>query len=137
MQFAVMRATDGDRVFVADLSPERARLCKAKMMRVRRSASAYDAGLPGDEFAMFLVAQANGLGHDKAAAGANFLRGFRENIDAVCAFDVRLCRGRNIDGFARRFLRRLAGERFQPRLEAVFDELRIGSRQQVLIWGRG
>ena len=61
MEFAMVRATDGDRVFVADLPPERAGLRKAKMMRVRRGASAYDARLPGDEFTMFLVAQANGL----------------------------------------------------------------------------
>jgi hypothetical protein len=32
MQFAMMRATDGDRVFVADLSSERAGLRESKMM---------------------------------------------------------------------------------------------------------
>ena len=32
-------------------------------------ASAYNARLPGDEFTMFLVTQANGLGHDTAVAG--------------------------------------------------------------------
>jgi hypothetical protein len=132
MQFAVMRATDGDGVFVADLSPERARLGEAKMMRVRRGASTYDARLPGDEFTMFLVAQANGLAHDTAAAGVDFLRDFRENGGAVRAFDTRL-RGRNGNGLARRFLRRLGDERFQLRPEAVFDELRIGGRQQVLV----
>src|ERR1700688_5220203 len=38
-----------------------------------------------------------------------------------------------MDSFAWRFLRLLVGERFQLRLEAVFDELRIGGRQQVLV----
>ena len=83
MQFAMMRATDGDRVFVADLSPERAGLGEPKMMRIRRRASAYDAGLAGHEFTMFLVAQANGLGHDTAATRADFLRNFRKNVAAV------------------------------------------------------
>jgi hypothetical protein len=32
------------------------------MMGIRRGVSAYHAGVLGDEFAMFLVAQANGLG---------------------------------------------------------------------------
>jgi hypothetical protein len=115
MQFAIMRATDGDRVFVADLPPERAGLRKAKMMRVRRGASAYDARLPGDESSMLLVAQANGLAHQAAADGADFLRDFRENVDAFCALDARLCRGSNVDGFDRRFLRLLVGERFHLR----------------------
>ena len=44
MQFAMMRATDGDRIFAADPSRECAGLWKAKMMRVRRGASVYDAG---------------------------------------------------------------------------------------------
>jgi hypothetical protein len=82
---------------------------------------------------MFLVAQANGLGHDTAAAGADFFRDFGENVDAVCAFDAWRWRESDLDGFDRRFLRRLAGERFQLRPEAVFDELRIGGRQPVLV----
>ena len=57
------------RVFVADLSSERAGLGKAKMVRVGRRAAAHDAGLAGHEFGMFLVAQANGLAHDAAADG--------------------------------------------------------------------
>jgi hypothetical protein len=101
-----------------------------KMMRVRRGASAYDARLPRDEFTMFLVAQANGVGHDAAAGGADFLR---ENVDAVCAFDARLCRGSDMDGFARHFLRLLVRERLQPRPEAIFDEMRIGGCQQVFV----
>ena len=85
MQFAMMRATDGDCVFVADLSSERAGLGESKMMRVGRRAAAHDAGLVGHESGMLLVAQANGLAHDAAADGADFLGDFRENVDAVCA----------------------------------------------------
>ena len=133
MQFAMMRATDRDGIFVADLSSERAGLGESKMMRIRRRAAAYDAGLAGYEFAMLLVAQANGLAHHTAADGADFLRDFRENVDTVCAFDARLCRGSNMDGFARHFLRLLVCERFQLRPEAFFDELRIGGRQQVFV----
>ena len=96
------------------------------MMRVGRRAAAHDAGLAGYESGVLLIAQANGLAHDAAADGADFLRVFRENVDAFCAFDARLCRGSNMDGFARHFLRLLVGERFQPRPEAIFDELRIG-----------
>jgi hypothetical protein len=73
------------------------------------------------------------LPHDTAAAGADFLGDFRENVDSVCVFDARLCRRSNMDGFARRFLRLLVGEGFQLRTEAVFDELSIGGLQQVLV----
>ena len=119
----MMTAAGRDRVFIADLMPERAGLCEAQMMRVGRGASAYDAGLPGDEFTISLVAQANSLAHDAAAAQANFLLDFRENVDAVCAFDARL-RGTDMDGFARRFLRRLV------------DELRIGVVSRFLSGSR-
>jgi len=95
MQFAMMRATDRDRVFVADLSSERAGLGRTKMVGFSRRAAAHDAGLAGHESSMLLVTQANGLAHDTAADGADFLRDFRENVDAVCAFDARLCRGSN------------------------------------------
>ena len=84
------------------------------MVRVGRRAAAHDAGLAGHESGMLLVAQANGLAHDAAADGADFLRDFRENVDAFCAFDAWLCRGSNMDGFDQRFLRLLVGERFQP-----------------------
>jgi hypothetical protein len=69
MQLAMMRATDGDGIFVADLSPERAGLGKTKMMRVGRRAAAHDARLAGLESGVLLVAQANGLAHDTVADG--------------------------------------------------------------------
>ena len=65
-----MEPADWDRVFVADLSAERARLGEANVMRLGRRAAADDAGLSGDELAVLLVAQANG---------------FRRNATAACA----------------------------------------------------
>jgi hypothetical protein len=44
MQFAMMRATDGHRVFVADLSPQRAGLGKTKTMP-SAGLCTYNAGL--------------------------------------------------------------------------------------------
>src|SRR5271165_2652988 len=61
VQLAVMEATDGDRVLVADFSAERARLGEANMMRLARPPAADDALLCGDELAVLLVAQADGL----------------------------------------------------------------------------
>src|SRR5271157_4416770 len=56
-----METADGDGVFVADLSTERARLRETNMMGFRGRSAAHDAGLRGDEFAVLLVAQPNGL----------------------------------------------------------------------------
>jgi len=63
MQFAMVRTTDGDRVFIADLSSERAGLGESKMMWVGRRAAAHDAGLARRESGVLLVAKANGLAH--------------------------------------------------------------------------
>ena len=59
-----METADGNRIFVADLSPERARLSEANMMCLGGRPAAHDAGLLGDELAVLLVAQANGLRRD-------------------------------------------------------------------------
>ena len=80
-----MCATDGDRVFVADFSSEHTGLAKTKMMGVERHAAADDAGLAGHGFGMLLVAQANGLADDPAAAWADFLRDFRKRGSAAGA----------------------------------------------------
>ena len=61
MQFAMMEPADGNRVFVADLSAERTKLGQAKVMGLRGCSAADYAGLCGDEFAVLLVTQANGL----------------------------------------------------------------------------
>ena len=57
----MMEPADRDRVFVADLAAERARLGKADVMGFRGRAAADDARLRGDELAVLFVAQANGL----------------------------------------------------------------------------
>ena len=57
----MMDAADWDRVLVADLTIERAGLSKANVVRFGGRAAAYDTGLRGDEFAMLLVAQTDGL----------------------------------------------------------------------------
>src|SRR5271165_4129242 len=59
-----MKPAYGDRVFVADFSAERPRLGEANVMRFGGHPAADGAGLGGDEFAMFLVAQANRLRRD-------------------------------------------------------------------------
>ena len=102
MQFAMMCATDGDRVFVADLSSERAGLGKTKMVRVGRRAAAHDAGLAGHESGMLLVAQANGLANDAAADGVDFLGDLCKGADAVFVAEVRVWLGSDLAGFARR-----------------------------------
>jgi len=126
MQFAMMCATDGDRVFVAGLSSERAGLGKTKMVRVGRRAAAHDAGLAGHESGVLLVAQANSLAHDPAADGADFLGDFCKGTDAAYLAEARVWFGSDSTDFTRRLLRFLVGERFQLRLEAAFDEFRVG-----------
>jgi hypothetical protein len=59
VQFAVMEATDWNRIFIADFSAERARPGEAEMMRLARRSAAGQAGLRGDELAVLLVTQPN------------------------------------------------------------------------------
>ena len=61
VQFPVMEPADGNCVFVANLSAERARLGEANVMRFRGCPAADDTGLRGDELAVFFVTQANGF----------------------------------------------------------------------------
>src|ERR1700733_7781432 len=68
MQFAVMEPADRDRVFVTDLAAQRARLSEPKVMGFSRRSAADHAGLHSDVRAVLLVAQANRLGSDAAAA---------------------------------------------------------------------
>ena len=68
MQLAVMEPADRDRVFVADLAPQRARLSEPKVMGFSRRPPADHARLRGDVLAVLLVAQANCLGGDATAA---------------------------------------------------------------------
>ena len=68
MQFAMMKPTDRDGVFVADLAAERARLGKAKVMGFRGRPATDHAGLRGDKFAVLFVTQPDGLGRESTAA---------------------------------------------------------------------
>jgi hypothetical protein len=68
MQFAMVKPTDRDCIFVADLAAERARLSKTKVMRFRGCSPADHAGLRGDKFAVLLVTQPDGLGREATRA---------------------------------------------------------------------
>ena len=61
MQFAVMKAANRYGVLITHLSAKRARLSKAEMMGFCRVSTADEAGLSGDELAVLLVSQTNGL----------------------------------------------------------------------------
>jgi hypothetical protein len=58
MQIAVMRAAERHGELVTDLQAKRAWLRKAEVMRIGRLAATDEAGLPGDELEMLLVADA-------------------------------------------------------------------------------
>src|SRR5688572_17190471 len=64
MKIAMMRATKWHRELITDFSPDCARLCKAKMMGIRRRATAYDAGLARDKLAMLRITQSDRLCRD-------------------------------------------------------------------------
>ena len=70
VKLAVVGAADRNGEFIADLAAERAKLGKAQMMGVGRRATAQQAGLAADELAVVLVAQADCLGRQRAAADA-------------------------------------------------------------------
>jgi hypothetical protein len=67
VQIAVMEPADRDRIFIADLSAESTRLREANVMHFRGRPAADDAGLGGDELAVFLLAQANGFRRNASA----------------------------------------------------------------------
>ena len=137
VQFAMMEATDRDRVFVADLAPDRARLGEANVMRLARRPAADNAGLSGYELAVLLVAQANGLRCDAPAPApvpgaddrsrSRVLR--RSNERLVVSERSALLRpaptaGLPARGSCARSLRACRGKRFHP--------VRIGGDQRVL-----
>jgi hypothetical protein len=57
----MMKATNRDRVLIADFAAQRARLGKAKMMRIGWFAAAHHARPLGHELEVVLIAQAKGL----------------------------------------------------------------------------
>ena len=127
--------------FVAHLSPERARLGKAQVMRVGRCPAANNAGMGRHEPAVLLVAQADGLCGNAATAGTegvgdtwNLLVGLRPlrrysvvgpgrgGRRLIWILDVRreLLRGH------------LITHRTDLRSEACLDQLSVRSREGVL-----
>jgi hypothetical protein len=73
VQIAVVQPADRDRVFVADLTAERAGLGETNVVGFGRRAATNDAGLRGDELAALLIAQANSFRCDATAASFWFL----------------------------------------------------------------
>ena len=69
VQLAMMDTTHGNSELVADLAAQCPRLCKPEMVGIGGGAAAHHAGLGGNEFAVVLVAQADGLGDHAGTAG--------------------------------------------------------------------
>ena len=133
----MMKAADRDCVLVANLAVKRARLRKADVVRFGRGAAADDAWLRGDEFAVLLVAQTNGLRGNATAP----------NVLSLPERGRRLPRDRRGLGFAlagvpRRLSLPTASDVQEPSLsfldrgeplpEASFNSFDIGGRQGVL-----
>src|SRR5260370_41592950 len=132
MQFAMMEPADWDRVFVADFAVQRARLRKAKVVRLGGCAAAYDARLRGYEFAVLLVAQTNGLPRD--AATANNGRFKCRPLGSVEDLALRL-RGlvvRNRGSLRRRCARLSTVDHRDPLPEGGLDRLGVSGCQRVL-----
>jgi hypothetical protein len=80
----MVEATNWYGVLVADFAPERARLGRAKMVRIGRRAPTHDAGLPRYKFAVFLIAQTDRLSWQACSAADDFLRSLRGRITWAC-----------------------------------------------------
>ena len=131
VEFAVMGATEGNGEFVTDPAAEGARLGEAQMVRVRRRAPAHQAGLPRDEFAVLLVAQAHDLAEGAnpfgSRRGARDLGGARANARISCPCGIARLRGsaHGVDRFT-------TGKGREPRLEMRLDRLGIRRSERVL-----
>ena len=68
VQFPMVDPTHRNRELVADLAAEGPRLGKTQMVGIGRRSAAHQAGLGGNELAVILVAQPDGLGRYPAAA---------------------------------------------------------------------
>src|SRR6188474_2417531 len=75
VDFAMVEPTNRDGEFVAHLSPERARLGKAQVMRVGRCPAANNAGTGRHEPAVLLVTQPDSLWGNAATAGTEGVSG--------------------------------------------------------------
>src|SRR5271167_5193098 len=75
VEIPVMEAADGDRVFVADLTAQGARLGEANVVRFAWRPAAHNAGLRRDISAVLLVAKPDRFcGHATAATTSRLLR---------------------------------------------------------------
>src|SRR3984957_15105068 len=108
---------------VADLAPERAWLGKAQMVGVCGQTAAHQAGLGGDEVAVVLVAQADGLGRYPASAGP---RPYRNRFPGFC--DCRIRDLRSLGGVGKLSF----SQSVYFDAEAAFDELGVCDDQSVL-----
>ena len=115
------------------LAAERARLREANVMRFGRRAAAHDAWLRGDEFAVLLVAQTNGLRRNPAAAdnGRFWSRclGSVEGLALPCAEAHRSDCSRACDDASPVCP---PFDRGEPLPESGFDKFSIGGGQRVL-----
>ena len=86
-----MNAADWHRVLVADLAAQGTRLSKANMVRLSGRATAGDAGLCGDGFAVLPVTKANGS-RDRVTTLGNgcFRRSYLESAERPTFRWVRL-----------------------------------------------
>ena len=133
MQLAMMEAANRDRVFVADFPPQRAGLSEAKVMRFGRRTAANDARLLCDEFAMFLVPQANGLRRKRAPARACFCRNGRRLRWGFRVGAALLRLGRRLNGSLECAVRWIFKEGRELDLERRFDESAVRRCQGVLV----
>jgi hypothetical protein len=120
VQLAMVDATHRNGELVADLAAERPRLGKTQMVRIGGGAAAHDAGLRGDEFAVVLVSQPNGLGRHVATADARL---FWKRCWGLCGFRIRsgqLCSNRVLSSL-RKFPGLLIAKGREPDPEARFD----------------
>ena len=74
VQLAMVDTAYRDSELVADLEAYCTRLSKTQMVSVRRRAAAHQAWLGRYEFAVILVAQANGFGGNPSTTNAEFFR---------------------------------------------------------------
>ena len=89
VQLSVVDTAHRDSELVTDFAPERAGLGKAQMMGICGRTAAHQAGLGGDELAMVLVAQTDGVRRYPASAIASSLYR-KKNFLGYCGCRIRV-----------------------------------------------
>jgi hypothetical protein len=131
VQLAVVEATDRNGELVADFAAERPRLSKTQMVGVGRRAAAHQAWQGGNELAVVLVAQANGLGRHAARADVRLFCERCWGLGGIRIGSGRLGLYRILIGL-RVLPRLLIAEAGQFYLKARFDQLGVCDCQRVL-----